>query len=394
MEAFIETDITAAVHRIARSLASPANSLPAFGYSKGVLGQVLFWSYYAYFADDSTAQERVKTLLVESVQRVTQPYAGHSFTKELAEFGIFLEYANANSLVELDTNALLTGPDQLLAATMTDALNRRDFDPYTGALGPGYYFLSRAASQESARQVIDQLVVGLHRIAVADEVGHLYWPSQLFGDNRVYLGLSHGSAAILLFLCRAIELGIQVDLASGMVQRAVGFLLVHQQNYQQIGSFFPDIVHEKPAQSRLGLCYGDMGVAYSLLRAGQVLNDHLIEEEGLAVFTFSATRRSPAESGIRDAGILYGASGTALLFDKAYELTGQPELDEAARHWYDRIPDFATHDNATAGYQGVFNQHFPHTNVGFMEGIAGIGATLIKSTQRDTYSFDELIWLV
>lgn len=394
MESFIETDVSTTVHRIAQSLASPTNQLTTFGYTKGLLGQVLFWSYYAHFADDKDAQKRAQTLLVESIHRVTQPYTGHSFTKELAEFGIFLEYASANGLVELNTNALLTGPDQLLATAMTDALDRRDFDPYTGALGPGYYFLSRAASQESARQAIDQLVLGLHRIAVMDEVGHLYWPSQLFDDDRVYLGLSHGSAAILLFLCRAIELGIQVDLASSMVRRSVGYLLVQQQNYQQVGSFFPDIVHEKPAQSRLGLCYGDLGIAYSLLRAGQVLNDHLIEEEGLTIFCFSATRRSPAESGIRDAGILYGASGTALLFDKAYELTGQPELDEAARHWYEQIPDFATHNNATAGYQGVFNQHFPHTNIGFMEGIAGIGATLMKSAERDNYSFNELIWLL
>ncbi|UHG94940.1 lanthionine synthetase LanC family protein [Spirosoma oryzicola] len=394
MGAFIETDVTTTIHRIADCLALPTNQLTAFGYTNGLLGKVLFWAYYADFAGDETANKHAQTLLTEAIHRVTQPYLGRNYPKELAELGIFLEYARANNVIEIETNELLSGSDFLLTNVMKSALERRDFDPYTGALGPGFYFLSRVASQDSVRQSIADLVVGLRAIAVTDQVGHLFWPSKLFGDDRIYLGLSHGSAALILFLCRAVELGIQADLAADTIRRAVGFLFVQKQNYQQVGSYFPDILSEKPERSRLGLCYGDMGTGYSLLRAAQVLKDTLIEEEALEVLTFSATRRTTTESGIRDAGILYGASGTALIFDKVYELTGQPEFDEAARYWYERITDFATYDNTTAGFQGVFNQHFSHTNTSFIEGIAGIGATLMKYSQRDNYSFDELIWLL
>lgn len=394
METFTQTDTAGAIHRIADCLATPATDLTGFGYANGLLGNVLFWAYYACFADDDAAGERAHTLLTEAIRRVTQPRNTRNFTKELADFGIFLEYAKANNVIDADTNALLKGADLLLSNTLRDALDQQNVDPYNGALGPGQYFLSRVSSHDSARRQVGELVVGLRRSAVTNGAGHLFWPSKLFGDDRVYLGLSHGTAAIIVFLCRAVELGIQADLAADTIRGAVGFLFTQKQDYQRVGSFYPDIAGAAPQRTRLGLCYGDMGVAYSLLRAAHVLNDALIDGEARAVFTFSASRRTPADSGINDAGILYGAAGTALLFDKAYALTQQPVFDEAARYWYESIPRFAVHDNATAGYQGVFNQHFPHTNIAFMEGIAGIGATLMKYTERDNYSFDELIWLL
>lgn len=389
----MHTDVAPTVHRIADCLSNPAGELTSFGYANGLLGTALFWTYYAHFANDDSGNERSRRLLTEAIRCVTQPYTGRNFPKELAELGIFLEYAKANNLLDIDTNMLLTGADQLLAKTVKECLARRDFDPYSGALSMGSYFIGRLPSQDSARVHMAELVVGLRQIAVTNEAGQLYWPSQLFGDDRIYLGLSHGTAAILVFLSRAVESGIQASLATDTIQRAVGYLLAQQQDYRQVGSFYPNIVGETGQPTRLGLCYGDMGVAYSLLRAARVLNDASLEQQARTIFTVSATRRSPATSGINDAGILYGAAGTALLFDKAYELTGQPDLDEAARYWYERIPEFAVHHNATAGFQGTFNQHFPHTNWAFMEGIAGIGVTLMKYAQRDNYSFNELIWL-
>ncbi|GAB4022757.1 lanthionine synthetase LanC family protein [Spirosoma koreense] len=394
METFLETDVTTAVHRIARSLALPTSRLTSFGYANGLLGQVLFWLYYADFADDEAAGERAQALLMDAIERVTQPYKGHNYAKELAEFGIFLEYARANNLIEFDTNLLLNGPDALLADTLITAFERRDFDPFTGALAPSFYFLRRLATNRAVRSHLARTVMELNSSAKLDPDGNLFWPSKLFGDDRVYLGLSHGSAAIILFLTCVIEAGILVSTATDVLRRSIGYLLTHRQDYRIVGACYPDIVGEQPQRSRLGLCYGDMGVAYSLLRAARVLNDSEIYGEALTIFSIAASRRTPDRSGIQDAGILYGAAGTALLFDKAYELTGQLVFDEAARYWYERIPGFAVHDNPTAGYRGVFNQHFPHTNIAFMEGIAGIGAALMKYTQRDNYSFDELIWLL
>ena len=46
-----------------------------------------------------------------------------------------------------------------------------------------------------------------------------------------------------------------------------------------------------------------------------------------------------------------------------------PIFESYANFWYEKIPDFSTHNSQTIGYQAQFNQYNPATNIAFGEGI-------------------------
>lgn len=378
---------------IASCLLSPANRLQGFGYAQGLLGKVLFFLYYGAYTQEEKYTDLAGILLQKAVANTTKDYQGHNYYKDLAELGIFLEYMLANELIDSDTNQLLSTIDSTQAKWMAESLAAENLDPYNGALVGGLYFLSRSRSTDEAYEHLKNLTESIMKLSV-EEGGGLYWYSTLKGSKEVYLGISHGLAAILIFVCRMYELKVFPEACRKTIKGAIYYLLLQRRDDDKKGYYFPDIVGKDAGKTKLSLCYGDLGVGYSLLRAAEVLKDESIKQTAIQILIHSARRRSPEDSLVKDSSILYGASGVALMFDKVYALTNNFTFSEAANYWYEKVPTYATHEDSPAGYKSRYNQNFHHTNISFKEGIAGIGCTLIKYTERNNYSFDELIWLL
>ena len=393
MEMILEEKAVLCLEKIAECLTLPDNKLTTFGYSNGLIGKSLFFTYYAAFTENTKYNDWASRILTASIKKVTEPYEGKSFYKELSELGIFLEYARANNIIELETNNILSGIDKMMEDMLEKAMEAEDFDPYTGALMCGSYFLGRSKSKSQLTPILEKITIWLDKISKKDYQGNVFWVSKLFDKNNVYLGISHGLAAIMIYLCRVYEMGIQRELIKEMLLNTSEYILKNELNFATSGYHFPNIVNEEKGRTTLGLCYGDMGIGYSLLRAGILLKNDRTTKQALSIFHNCASRKKLSEAGIKDAGILYGASGVALMFDKVYEMTQMREFYDTATDWYERIIDFSSNENLTAGFKGNFNQHFNHTNIAFMEGMVGIGCTLIKYSDRENYSFDELIWL-
>jgi lantibiotic biosynthesis protein len=392
MEMLLEKSKVVCLDQIAECLSLPQNSLTTFGYSNGLLGKALFFAYYSAFTEDDKYGEWSGKIITTAIKKVIEPYEGKNLYKELSELGIFLEYAKENNLLNIDTNQILLGADKMMHEFLEGAMEKEDFDPYTGALMCGSYFLGRSRTKPEYAHTLEKITIWLGQIAHQDQDGNIYWVSKLFKKDNIYLGMSHGLASIMVFLCRVYEMGIQQKLVRKLLVGTAHYILSKELDFEEEGYHFPNIVDEKGVTS-LGLCYGDMGTAYALLRAGMILEEENLTSKAISIFRNCASRQEFSQAGIKDAGILYGASGVALMFDKVYEMTQIHEFFDIATYWYENIADFDTHSNLTAGFSGFFNQHFKHTNIAFMEGIAGIGCTLIKYSDRENYNFDELIWL-
>ncbi|PWK18081.1 lanthionine synthetase-like protein [Arcicella aurantiaca] len=394
MEMLLEEKAVLCLDKIAECLTLPENKLSTFGYTNGLIGKVLFFTYYGAFTENNKYNDWAGKILSASIKKITEPYEGRSFYKELAEIGIFLEYAKTNNIIEIDTNAILLGIDKIMEEVLEKAMKTEDFDPYTGGLMAGMYFVARSNSKADVEPILEKITLWLNLIAHTDAQNNTYWVSKLFDKNNIYLGISHGLAIVITYLCKMYEMGIQPTLVKKMLLSSTEYLLSKKLDFVAKGYHFPDIVGDENGRTSLGLCYGDMGVAYALLRVGELLQNERLSSESIQIFKNCATRNDFPKAGIKDAGILYGASGVALIFDKIYEMTGITLFYDTATDWYKKITDFAVHENATAGFKGNFNQHFKHTNIAFMEGITGIGCTLIKYFDRENYCFDELIWML
>ncbi len=388
-----ETDAVLLIDKIAVVLKEKRDVYSSFGYTKGLLGNAVFLFHYAQFKNLPEYAQVAETFITESVVRLNETISkSEKFVKDFAELGMFLEYAQLKEWIDFDFSDVSEYIDSYLIAFAKNRLSLGDFDPYTGGLLAGHYFLHR--SDDVMRINITVIINSLEILAVSDEKDGLYWKSKLFDDDRIYLGLSHGLAVIIVFLCKAYENDIEVEKCKKMIAGAVNYIFSHQQDITQKGCFFPDIIGQ-PDKGRLGLCYGDMGVIYALFRAGTILESKAIQLKATELMLQTTTRKTSDTNGIKDAGILYGASGVALIYDKMYRLTNNYIFFESAKEWFDTISLYrkeSPKDDGTLGFEGYFNQHFSNTNYSFMEGIAGIGTTLMKAIDKNM-AFDKLIWL-
>ena len=381
------------VDEIAEKLLQLKNQLPTFGLSNGKSGIALFYCYYATFKNDNAYLSVADDILAECFENISSKnYTGHNYFRELAEFGIFLEFAQKNQWIESEIEPFLSSIDVHLYGYMQKKLAQNNLDVYAGALLSGEYFLNRNSSSEIAQKALKELVYSIDKIKDINEQGDYYWKSPIFNDDRVYTGITHGSAMIINFLCKVSERNIEEKLCHKLIVGAVNFLKQHQGN-DDSKALFPNMIGEKSGDIQLSFCYGDLGTSYSLWKAAKLLNDKDSESEIIQILHRLGQLDSAKFGQILDAEITYGAAGVATIFDKIARLNNDILFESYANHWYQKIPQFATYQNEMLGYRAIFNQYSPATNIGFGEGIAGIGIGLMRYLNKKMPPIYELIGL-
>lgn len=367
---------------ITEAVAAQESRIRYANYSTGKMGLVLFYSYLAACSGEDGYRAKADRLFGEAISAL-DPGAfggnGSLFYKELAEIGVALHHLETNGLLRPDAGGLLNLLDELLYPFMQQKMREGDLNEVTGALAAGQYFLTRLRTLPAAETYLRQLVRSIEEHARHDEQGRCYWKWPVFKSDGVYLGLIAGSAMQLSFLASVYEAGLTLPGIVTITERAAAFVLGQKRQFAK--SFFPIKVGEPVAVRPL--LQGDLGICYGLLRAASVLQSPDLHQETCYLLEKACERRADADARVTDASVLYGASGVALLLDRAYALTGRPALADAAGYWYGRIGSFARHQNECAGFRATFNQRHPHTNVAFDEGIVGIGITLMHHTNAD-----------
>lgn len=379
---------------IASELERRSDAFLGFGYARGILGAALFNFYYGRLTQDQTYTAKAGRQIEQAFSMVND--FSWPYFSQLSELGIFLQFIHEHGFSqEYPPDECLADVDGVVVRQMAKYLENGDVGGYTnGGLVLGRYLLSRLKTTRTVTDSLCQYVDECDRWAVTSPQG-IYWRSKLFRDDRTYLSMPHGSAAMVLFLTRLWEEGLQSEQVRRLITDSISFILSRRRNPEPYHSYFSDILHLPNKPSRLSLCYGDLGIGYALLRAGQALSLAQAQEAGLQILRYAAQRRTPEQTMLGDAGILYGASGLALAFDNVYRLTHDASLAEARNHWFHQIPDWRTSHPEFLGFRSQYNHEIINTGVSVYEGIAGIGLTLMRlGSQTDLPHFDELIWLL
>ena len=127
--------------------------------------------------------------------------------------------------------------------------------------------------------------------------------------------------------------------------------------------------------SRSAWCYGDPGVAATLLVAARAVGEQAWEDEAVEIAE-ADTARPLEQTGISDASLCHGAAGLAHLYNRLHHATGRASFEEAARAWYGRIYD-----------------HLPPKETGMLEGSAGVGLALLGAATDVEPSWDRVMLL-
>lgn len=272
--------------------------------------------------------------------------------------------------------------DPLVADALSYYIND-NFDFLHGAIGIGIYMARHLNDSEILSHNTDLLVDSIERNALYfphGEVSLLFKNSK--GDMSPNLSLSHGLAAVILFLSRVARYSsnpLTKEKASSLAEGMVRYLISQFIDPVRYGSFtpaFPRELRADPHMSRLGWCYGDIGSVVALREYHRSFGDSNALDWAERISRHILTRRLDAEANfIFDAGLCHGASGV-IQFIKTCR--GE-EAADALSYW-ERIRDGMLRVDNDKPYFGRFVRDkggiIPCLNL--LEGDAGIALSMMN----------------
>lgn len=388
------TEIAAArITEIYDTVSTQQQQLTGFGFARGFLGVPVFYYLYSVHTGEHQYVQEARRTFDKACDMIDSD-ARKSYPQDFADLAGVSQYLYEAGALDLEPNKFFSDVDAIMLRKMRFELARKNIGGFlNGALGYGLYFLQRSRyDRKNTEPVVEELIRGILYTARYTAEG-CYWKSGPYSEQEsIYLSSPNGSAAVILFLAKAVEMGLcPARRLQEVVFDAISFIQSHgvrNEHYQYV-----DIVQE-PRQSRLALCFGDMGIAYAMLRAGMALNNQGWYQEGVTLFKKCASRREESQTGVQDAGIIFGASGLALMFDRVSQITQEPAIKKAAEFWYHEILKYNRSQEGYAGFNTAGEARLPGTNLSFSEGIIGAGCALMKGMNPGKINFDELIWLL
>ncbi|MCB9296886.1 MAG: hypothetical protein H6559_27775 [Lewinellaceae bacterium] len=263
---------------------------------------------------------------------------------------------------------------------------KKNYDFLHGALGSAMYFNERGLHSDGVREQLEEIIDWL--LAFQDEWGG--WLKKdttgvVERENTEYwyynLGLSHGIPGILSILGLAYRLKVRPQEARSAAYKGLRWL--REQELQEAGSLFPYYVacDKTSPPSRLGWCYGDLGIALCLLNLSISFEDDILRDEAIRIAKHSAGRKEEAER-LEVNHLCHGTAGISHIFNRFYQHTGHEVFRQAALYWLGELLRRASPADSSMPFRNIITVDYKKQTVddfGLLEGLAGIGLMLIAS---------------
>jgi lantibiotic biosynthesis protein len=290
--------------------------------------------------------------------------------------------------------------DEYLSASMLQHIRAGHFDFLHGALGMALYLLKHRRSDPAVEAALREVIEHLEAQATRPDNNKMYWLSSVSDTEHgvLNIALSHGITAVAMLLCRYIKEDLEPLRCREMLEKVVAQIMGERIDEQVHGSCFPSTNKERDQRhlfSRLGWCYGDLGIALMLWQCGNAIDRADWKAEALRIFQFNCKRRDAGANHINDAGLCHGAAGVALIFQRMYRETGLPEFLETAQYWHAYTLQMAVPGEGIAGYKVYATKPIPiaDMNRNLLEGVAGIGMCLLHADLELSQDWDAVFLL-
>lgn len=366
------------------------------GLLGGKSGLALYYFYLGRAKGDTAATEKAELLLEQIFDAVNSDHprlTGASFSIGAAGFGYLMNHLVAENFLDFDLDANFEALDHYLYEHAAKDIQAGQADFLHQAVGALHYFGAKPPGERVAG-TLTTLTTLLDDHAIRDPLGWRYVSS--FGPRagkHYDLGLAHGLCGALLVALTLFEKAINRDRLGRVIADGIKFLLhFYKTPAPDEGrwSAFPlsvDITHLKPDYSNmLAWCYGDLGPALVLARAGQMMqrDDWYSIAVDLAALI---SRRVEVETNLaqKDAHFCHGGSGVAQCLRSLHRTIPNPELFAAYESWIGHSLDLLEYDLESGAFIGKEG--------GLLEGLAGVGLTLLSYVSAEDLRWDKTLLL-
>ena len=364
------------------------------GLYEGGFGVLLFLCYYSRYSnrkDIICLTEKYMNVLIDQLDINT---VSHTYCSGLSGILYLFEFLRENDFFDVSIDDEEEVLDQYLIKGIKENMQQGYFDFLHGVVGVGFYFIKRGKHEV----LINDIINYLYDIAEKDDVNNVFkWKSilNMKKDIGYSIALSHGMSSIALFLIRTIKNGYQNDKINVMLEGIVNYILLQEMDGIQEGSYFPSYSLESdggiPYRSRLGWCYGDLGVAFTLWEAGKILKKEWIVNKGFKVLLDSTKRTSMVEKSVVDSGICHGSIGLVMIYRRMYIETNNSAFLVAMEDWLKVALQFNM-QGGVAGYKSYAGTEWLN-DYSLLMGVSGIGLVFLSYITGGKQSWDELFLL-
>jgi len=350
---------------------------PGFGIQD--ISFALFYHYLYKVTTDNDHLTRRNQCLEVIINDLEQQ---DSATATLGRYPFFFNCL-AHLLQQIQTENLALQPlvqrinnwnNRLVTDTEFDITTLPAMGYLTGWAGVLYYFKNLPATFESRQLLLDR-----HFEPIAN---HVQWmcEQELFllpyETRETDMGLAKGICGLLMIVADVAHL-VSHPQTGNIIGSCVHQLIRLRQEVDQSAdkcSFFPYRIdnEQKVAlyNNSLGWDSSDLGQALLLCRAALLCknSNYLRMAELIALNTL--LRKNETHTGIHDASVQYGAAGVALLYKRLFAFTGRKDLLKGYHYWMDQT--------LTLAQAALEKEGPPEKNTGILEGLTGIGLTLLS----------------
>jgi hypothetical protein len=312
--------------------------------------------------------------------------------------GILCPIKNKELLEQIDS--LLEQIDEIAEEQIAQDIFDENYDLLHGLMGMGIYFLERE-KMHFVDLIVNKLKETLHR-----ENQTVYWKKYekyTMYTTVIDLGLAHGLAANLHFISKVASKSKDTALNKLIVEIIDFYLENKQELNENIKSYFPNVLlYEKhlkktnlPTNSRLGWCYGDVGILYCMYMAATQIKDDKRSQLILDMMLNVSQRREEVGGFVLDSGFCHGYSGLSIMYKNIYTITNDNRFLEAALFWIDKMHQVNV-INAQMKQEkdnSLVAEYFDIHNVTLLEGMAGVLYCYTKMLDIQLPLTDEILFL-
>ncbi len=361
------------------------------GLLSGQSGILLFKAYHDLYTQSVNGNNIEKSIL--NIFSGVNTKGGLSYSNGMCGVLWALNHLVDLELLDIDEDFF----EETTSAIQDDLVvnsNTNNYDYLHGAFGQIHYLLGR--KQKFDRKIIDNV---LKKYAETSETidDKMCRKILLNFDTRKIgycLGLAHGVPGVILILVNYLKLFPNDILARDILLKNLNFLISTKKDKPDPYYFPTCIVEDYKDYGKLGWCYGDLGCALAIFKAGKLLHRNDLVEEAISLFMLLTTCKGTKEQYITDADFCHGTVGIAHFFNRMYNWTDINEFKIASEYWYSETMNLAKFTDGLAGFK-----HFNGLKKdfvcqqGFLEGVAGIGLSLMASISHIEPKWDRSLLL-